>query len=73
LLLRERDELERDRERDDDAEDVRRAEELLRRVAGLRRCAAGTSSVTTAFDSVGISRARKLDMRSSSRRICLAS
>ena len=40
---------------------------------GLRRSAAGTSSVTTAFVSVGISFSRKLAIRSSWRRYSRAS
>lgn len=41
--------------------------------AGLRRSAAGTSSVTTAFVSCGISFSRKFAMRSSCRRYSRAS
>ena len=61
-----------DRADDRDAEDdrVARAREA---VAGLRRSAAGTSSVTTAFVSVGISFSRKFAIRSSCRRYSRAS
>jgi hypothetical protein len=68
-------------DRDDDArDDAARAVPDDRAVrprpeaaAGLRRSAAGTSSVTTAFVSVGISFSRKLAIRSSWRRYSRAS
>jgi hypothetical protein len=77
-VLRERDELEPLRERDDDERDeplpLRERDDVLRlrRVPPLR-CAAGISAVATAFVSCGIRRSRKLDIRSSSRRMRLAS
>jgi hypothetical protein len=59
-------------DRDDDAR-VAREREVDDDDAGLRRSAAGTSSVTTAFVSCGISFCRKLAMRSSWRRYSRAS
>jgi hypothetical protein len=67
--LRERDDVEPLRLREDDDELRRR--ELLRRP--VERCDAGISAVATAFVSCGIRRSRNFNMRSSSRRMRLAS
>ena len=60
-----------DRAEDEDAARVPRERDDV--AAGLRRSAAGISSVTTAFVSCGISFSRKFAMRSSWRRYSRAS
>ena len=83
-LLVDRDFVERDDERPFDERDERPPDELdaerpfeerdeRRRLRPPRRSAAGISSCATAFVSCGIRRSRKSRMRSSSRRIRLAS
>jgi hypothetical protein len=62
----------REDDRDEEADRVARPRDDGA-VAGLRRSAAGTSSVTTAFVSWGMSFSRKLAMRSSWRRYSRAS
>jgi hypothetical protein len=59
--------------RDDDEDELVRLRLDDERLRPVDRCDAGISSVATAFVSCGISRARKFDMRSSSRRMRLAS
>jgi hypothetical protein len=79
-VLREREELEPPLrvDRDDvdrlrEVELVRRRLEVERRRRPVERCDAGIDSVATALVSCGISRSRKPDIRSSSRRMRLAS